>query len=87
MDDYLSGIDVAIDLERHFGLATDTALHIRKDFAVAPSVLPRKLTPKGAPSFQTKASLFAPLGLLQTGVTRYDPAFLRKHVFGLSSGF
>ncbi len=36
-DSYLSGIVVADDLERHSHLAMSTALHIGKDFAVAPS--------------------------------------------------
>ncbi len=43
-----------------------------------------ELIPKDTRSFQTKASLFAPLGLLQTGVTRYDSPE-KQDVFGLSS--
>jgi len=36
-DSHLSGIIVTDDLERHFHLSMDTALHTGKDFAVAPS--------------------------------------------------
>ena len=48
----------------------DTALHWGKDFAVS---LPHcyGIVPDGTPRLSLWTSLLAPLGLLQTGVTRY----------------
>lgn len=71
---HLSGIVVADNLERHF-LQTpknllDTALHTSKDFAVALSCR-HEITLQESPSLSASASLFAPRGLLQTGVTCY----------------
>lgn len=51
MDGHLSGTDVAICLERHSHLAMSTALHIGKDFAVAPSCLHEDYPEGYLPSF------------------------------------
>jgi hypothetical protein len=64
-DGYLSAIIVANNLKRLFHLSVDTVLHRGKDLAVAPSLLPAKLTltlsREGARLFRILASLFAPL--------------------------
>jgi len=70
IDSYLSGLVITGELERHFSLAQDTALHSGKDLAVSPSPFD-EIIPKGNPSLSASASLLAPLGLLRTGVTRY----------------
>ena len=55
-----------------------TALHLGKDFVVAPRVLPHKLfnvQVHWSLCLSTQASLFAPLSLRTTGVTRYHAPF------------
>ena len=66
------------DLKRQLSIfprgILNTVLHSGKDFAVSLPMLPSGLAPSsdGAVLFlQIKPSLLAPLGLLQTGVTRY----------------
>jgi hypothetical protein len=68
------------------GLRQGTALHRSKDLAVAPTTLPSWLILlRGCSLISLRASLFAPRGLLRTGITRYPAVRLRGPVFGLSS--
>ena len=84
-DSHLSGTFVAKCLKRHFRIATDTALHSGKSFAVS---LPRfhGHIPEGTLRLSALASLLASHGLLRTGVTRYLALrLIGGGVFGLSS--
>ena len=93
--DHLSGPAITCKLERHSPSKWSTALHTGKDLFVAPLRLPGELIllrELDAPCFRSWASLWAPLSLRTTGVTRYLPqrglpkgSFSAACMFGLSS--
>jgi hypothetical protein len=63
-----------------------TALHRSKDLAVSPACF-HAILPEGSSSVSGQASLLAPRGSLQTGITRYPSSgSLLRTVSGLSSG-
>ncbi len=79
-------MNIAIHLKRHFRIATDTALHASKDFAVSLLSRLRLILIAENPSLSASASLLAPLGL----PGRELPATVLnvpkdKGMFGLSS--
>ncbi len=84
-DSHLSRPAVTDWLKRHSYREIGTALHIGKDFAVAPPRCRRDYPQGISLFFRREPFLFAPLGSLRTGVTRYRAPVVILDVFGLSS--
>lgn len=73
---------ISIALHRTFVRCTSTVLHQGKDFAVSFPTFQKGLRNnflKRLYNFRNTASLLAPLGLLQTGVTRYPSNFVTAY--------